>query len=82
MFWQKKKLQVPENNENKEIESIQLWYVSWYSRFTEYSTGTEKCVEAFPSKQEADTFAESLRNAFKLIKHTSGNVVRVWLPKP
>jgi hypothetical protein len=75
-FWTKK-IPVPVSNEIKEIDAIQLWEVRWSSRHGSYSTDTKFEMEAFPSKNQAEEFAQALRNAFKLIKHTSGNDVTV-----
>ena len=77
MWFTKKKLTVPETNDTIEIESIQLWKVQWTSRYGEFSGHTSQEFEAFTSEREANDFAESLRNAFKLIRHTSGNTVTV-----
>jgi hypothetical protein len=70
-------LTVPASNDVREIEVAQLWYVRWQSRHGEYYDDTQKEMEAFPSRQAAEEFAESLRNAFALVRHTSGNKVTV-----
>ena len=72
-----KKVEVPETNEVKEVEAIQLWFVRWYSRSGSFSSDMRKEMEAFSSEEAAEEFAESLRAAFKLIRHTSGNRVTV-----
>lgn len=77
MRWFAKKITVPESNETKIADTIQLWYVSWYARHGAYYADTRREVEAFPTEAEANTFATSLRNAFRLIKHTSGTEVTV-----
>lgn len=76
MFWPKK-ITVPISNETKEVDAIQLWEVRWTSRHGQYNSDVSPEMEAFPSKDEAEEFALALRNAFKLIKHTSGNQVIV-----
>jgi hypothetical protein len=70
-------LDVPETNNTRQIEAIQLWEVRWVSRHGEYSHSMSPEMEAFASQEEAESFAASLRNAFKLIRHTSGNRVIV-----
>lgn len=70
-------LTVPFTNKTKEVKSVQYWKVCWQSRYDSYSWGTSPEMEVFLSKEEAERFAESLRNAFKLIRHTSGNQVTV-----
>lgn len=72
-----KKITVPETNATKEVDAIQLWEVRWDSRYGQYISDVQPEVEAFPSEEEANEFKEALVNAFKLIKHTSGNTVTV-----
>lgn len=72
-----KKMKVPTSNEVKEVETVQLWIVTWHSRYGPYSGNVEKEYEAFTSEEEANVFAKSLRNAFKLIRHTDMNNVCV-----
>lgn len=73
----KKKIDVPVNNEVKQVDAIQLWYVRWYSRNSEWASGTNPEVEAFPNEEDALAFKTSLENAFNLIRHTSGNKVEI-----
>jgi hypothetical protein len=75
--WFTKKLVVPENNETKEIDAVQLWEVRWISRHGSFHHDTRQQLEAFPEESEARAFAEALRNAFKLIRHTSQDRVSV-----
>lgn len=72
-----KQTEVPASNEVKTIENVQLWYVGWISRDGDASWNTNKETEAFTSEQEANDFAQSLRNAFKLLRHTSNTRVVV-----
>lgn len=72
-----KLLSVPVSNEIREIEVAQLWEVRWTSRNGEYSSDTRPEMEAFPTQEAAGDFAESLRNAFALVRHTSGTRVTV-----
>ncbi len=71
-----KKLTVPETNETREVEAVQLWRVEWWSRHGESLGNVPKwCeprpqVECFTSKQQATEFAEALRKAFALLKYT------------
>lgn len=73
----RKILKVPQSNNVLEVEGIRLWYVSWYSRQGCCSYDVTKETEAFPSEEEAELFAQSLRNAFELLRHTNGNEVAV-----
>lgn len=70
MLWFKKK-SVPETNDTKEIEVVQLWYVRWESRHGSYSFDTKKEMEGFTSEAEAREFAASLNAANKLLKNTN-----------
>jgi hypothetical protein len=70
-------LTVPASNEVREIEVAQLWEVRWTSRDGSYSGETQPEMEGFPSRQAAEEFAESLRNAFALIRTTAENKVTV-----
>jgi hypothetical protein len=73
-MWFKKK-KVPETNETKIINVVQLWEVRWLSRHGEWRDDTKTEVEVFASKEEANAFREALENAFRLIKHTAGDKV-------
>ena len=70
-----KKLTVPADKGTKQVDAVQLWQVRWQSRYGMYSDATRPEVETFVSEEEAKAFALSLRNAFKLIRHTSGDTV-------
>jgi hypothetical protein len=70
-------LTVPESNDTQTIEVAQLWEVRWKSRHGEYSHDVRPEVEAFASEAQAEEFATALRNAFQLVRHTSGRKVIV-----
>lgn len=72
-----KKLLRPKNNKTKETDSIQLWYVRWTSRYGNFFNETESVMEAFTSKEDAEEFAESLKQAFKLIQNTCDDKVTI-----
>lgn len=72
-----KKLQVPASNETREIEVAQLWEVRWNSRTGTASWDVRPEVEAFPDEDAARQFALSLKNAYGLLRHTSGTIVTV-----
>lgn len=71
-----KKLFTP-SGEKKELSSIENWSVRWYSRHGKYSHNTQQECEFFTSKEDAEHFAKQLRDAYKLIKHTSGTSVSI-----
>jgi hypothetical protein len=68
VFW--KKLEVPESNGTKLVDAAQMWSVRWCSRSGIYSSDFRPEIEVFSTEELAKQFAASLKNAFKLIKHT------------
>lgn len=72
-----KKKTVPSNNETKTVDAIQLWRVEWISRNGQFFADTIKEVEVLTNEKDANDFKISLENAFKLLKHTSGNIVKL-----
>jgi hypothetical protein len=64
-----KLLTVPWSNETEEVEAVQLWEVRWESIHGDIGKRSKPEVEAFTSEEEAETFATSLRNATKLLRH-------------
>jgi len=65
------------SGEKKELTAIENWSVRWYSRYGSFSGDTRKECEFFTSKEDAEHFAQQLRDAYKMIKHTSGTSVSV-----
>ena len=72
-----KKLAVPASTETREVDVAQTWEVRWMSRHGEYMGSTRPEMEVFLSEGEAREFADALKNAFALIRHTSGTAVDV-----
>lgn len=68
---------VPESNKLREIEVVDAWAVRWRSRHGEFSGETQPEIEVFANRDLAEEFAESLRMAFRLIRTTSGDKVKV-----
>lgn len=73
----RKVIDAPPVNEVVPVECVQLWYVRWTRRHGEFSTDTSECMEAFPVEADAKRFADSLRAAFTLLRHTSKTTVTV-----
>jgi len=71
-----KKLFIP-TGVKQELASYENWSVRWLSRNGQYIGDTQKEAEFFTSKEDAEMFANELKEAFKLIKHTSGTKVEV-----
>lgn len=67
----------PKSDETVKLETVALTYVRWKARYGQYNCDVRECVEAFPNPEDAEKFAESLRAAFKLVRHTSGDNVTV-----
>lgn len=72
-----KSLLVPFSNKTKTIDAVQLWEVRWKSRFGAYASDTREEVECFTDVELANEFAQALKNAFSLLRHTSGARVSV-----
>lgn len=58
-------------------QPITLWEVRWTSRHGQFHHDVRGELEAFASKEEADDFANDLRQAFKLIRYTAGDKITV-----
>lgn len=71
----RKPVEVPATNETKTVDGVQVWTVRWLSRYGEFSGNVREEVAAFVNEQEAKDFKESIENAFKLLRHTSGTTV-------
>lgn len=71
-----KKIFIP-NGQKESVIAYESWTVRWYSRNGEYSGDVRKECEIFTSEEDAEKFATQLREAFKLIKHTSRDRVVV-----
>jgi hypothetical protein len=55
-----------------ELEGIRTWTVRWESKRGNYPYTTKRPeVQMFTNKEDANHFAQSLRDAFKLIRHTA-----------
>ena len=61
----------------REFKPNETWEVRWESRNGEYSSDVKPEIAAFTSKQEADGFANLLRESYKILRHTSGTQVSV-----
>lgn len=76
MKWFKKIIKAP-SGESVELEGLETWMVRWTSRHGEFHSETKPQVQVFTNAEDAEHFAKSLRDAFALIKHSSGNTVVV-----
>lgn len=75
MKWFTRKKEVPLTNATQEIDVVEAYTVRWWSRHGNWEECPHMCsaqpeAEVFITKEEADSFAESLRKAFKILKYT------------
>lgn len=77
MFGVLKNLTVP-TGETKTIVAIKSWSVRWISKQGTYpfERKTEE-TEVFVSEETANTFAQSLRNAFKLLRYSADTKISI-----
>lgn len=54
-----------------------VWEVRWYSRYGEYSSNTQAETTFFTTEDQAQAFAQHIRDAFVLLRYTSGAQVTV-----
>lgn len=66
----KKKEVVIEDYVTKEAEGAEVWLVTWKARTGEYSSNYRIAAKAFVHKEDADRFAESLKEAKALLQYT------------
>ena len=63
----------------KEV-STEVWEVRWASRYGSYSSQTRPEMEIFDSKEDANTFADALKECFKLLRY-KGDETKVEVVK-
>lgn len=68
-------------NKEEQIPVANAWEVRWNRRYGEYSDQVEPAVVVCLTKEDADKFKKSLKEAFELLQHTSGTRVTVNLIK-
>lgn len=77
MSWFRKKIDAP-SGQTVELDGIQTWTVRWTSKIGDYPyTVRRQEVQAFTNQEDAEHFAKSLREAFKLLRHTAERNVDV-----
>lgn len=54
----------------KDAEGAKVWMVSWDARYGEFSGEKERVAKAFLNYEDAEAFADSLKEAKKLLKYT------------
>ncbi len=63
------------------VNVAQTYEVRWKSRYDNYASSVRPEVRVFTTLEDAEAFAEALRDAFKLIRHTAGDGVKVTKAK-
>lgn len=69
-FFTKKKENIITDVNTQEVEGAEVWVVTWQRRWGDFSTHVEMVAKAFLREQDAKTFADSLREAKKLLQDT------------
>ena len=59
----------------KTLKAVELWEVRWDRRTGPWHGNIEEQVRVFTSEEEAKEFKTALKDAYKLLKHTSGTGV-------
>lgn len=54
----------------KEVKGAKVWIVSWNARYDVYSRDYNRVAKAFLSKQDAELFVDSLREAKELLQYS------------
>lgn len=62
---------------DKDTTSVDTWEVRWESRYGAWYRNVSPEVRVFVSREDAEEFAKALKDAFRLIRHTSGTLVVV-----
>ena len=63
--------------EKKEAKGAEVWMVSWCARYGEYSDSWKRVAKAFLDKDDAETFAKSLRDAKELLQYTENIHIKI-----
>ena len=63
----------------KEVECVEIYSVSWLSRFGEFHSDTKMSYKAFLTKADAEAFAQSLEDAHRLLQNT--NSIQITITK-
>jgi len=63
--------------EKEQIDTVDMWVVSWRSRHGEYSGDTKMNFQSFFTYEDACKLKRALEDANKLIGNTSGTRVEI-----
>lgn len=59
------------------LKPADFWVVRWWGRIGEYSSDVRPEMAIFTSQEDAVRFKALLEDAFRLIRHTAGNEVKI-----
>ena len=72
----KRKINIP--NETKEqIDTVDMWVVSWWSRYGQYYGDVKRSFQSFFTYEDACKLKRSLEDANRLIGNTSDTQVNI-----
>lgn len=57
-------------NKVKDAEGAKVWMVSWNARYGTYMDDKERVSKAFLNYEDAEAFADSLKEAKELLQYT------------
>lgn len=77
MSWFRKKIYAP-SVDTVQLDGLKTWTVRWIAKVDDHPFTTRRPeVQAFTNGSDAEHFAQSLRDAFKLLRHTAESTVTV-----
>ena len=59
----------------KDAEGAEVWIVSWYARYGEFSSDKNQVAKVFLNEQDADAFIKSLKDAQTLLQYTESIMI-------
>ena len=66
-----------EFKETRKVECAKVWMVSWDARYGSYNGDWERVSKAFLNENDAEAFAQSLKDAQKLLQIKEGLRIEV-----
>jgi hypothetical protein len=72
----KRKINIPKQG-NEQLDTVDMWVVSWESRYGKFSGEVEMNFQSFFDYEDAFKFKRTLEDANKLIGNTSGTKVDI-----
>ena len=66
----------PENSKDKETDNVQIYMISWKSRFGSFNQDTKRVAKAFIRESEADEFVKKLKEAAAFLQYTEDLKIR------